>query len=141
MEEQCETKKRGETKKKTKTRFINDIIRDPAYERKPDKFIVEKQSIVLVRALIMGRYGMLQCANNFANNYSGKMCRECGVTDDEQHRINDCLKWEGINLRSSVNKVTYDDLYSLDIDKIMKIVEVIMSMWDLANGKNQMREL
>ena len=140
LEEQCEIKKRGETKQKTKTKFINNIIKDPAYERKPDKFIVEHQSIVHARALIMGRYGMLQCANNFANSYGGKMCRECKVTDDEQHRINDCLTWEGINLRGTLRRIAYDDIYSVDTDIVMGVVEVIMSMWDLANGKNQMRE-
>ena len=141
LEEHCEVKKRGETKQKTKTRFINNIIKDPSYERKPDKFILEHQSIVHARALIMGRYGMLQCGNNFANNYGGKICRDCSVTDDEQHRINNCLKWEGINLRGTIHRVAYDDIYSEDNDKVMKVVEVILSMWDLANGKNQMREL
>ena len=45
-----------------------------------------RQSILHTRALIMGRYGMLRCANNFSNGCGTKKCRECDVIDDEKNQ-------------------------------------------------------
>ena len=83
---------------------------------------------------------MLQCAKNFSNGYGSRICSECKVTDDESHRINDCVKWRAINLYESDKRIEYSDIYSNDNEKCHGVVSVIMSMWDLESGKNEMRQ-
>ena len=87
----------------------------------------------------MGRFGMLQCAANFEKSYGGKTCRECKILDDEAHRINDCKLWEGCNLYRSDEKLNFDLIYSEKPKESLKVVERILLMWDLGNGKNTMR--
>ena len=87
----------------------------------------------------MGRYGMLQCAANFEKSYGGKNCRECSVIDDENHRINECKVWEHINLYNVNEKLDFDLIYSENTVHCIKIVERILIMWDLGNGRNTMR--
>ena len=82
---------------------------------------------------------MLQCANNFSTKFGSKQCKQCNVIDDETHRMNDCPKWECINLLNSQDKVEFTDIYSDNYEMCHKVVKQIVSMWDLANGKNEMR--
>ena len=96
-------------------------------------------SIISTRALIMGRYGMLKCANNFSYGHGTKLCDKCKVIDDEDHRINDCIKWERTNLVNSTERVSFCDIYLDDYERCLKVVQTIISMWDLENGKNEMR--
>ena len=67
---------------------------------------------LIARAYIMGRYGMLQCASNFSMGYGGKMCGQCNMIDDEDHRINFCKIWRDTNLADCTEKVNFRDLYS-----------------------------
>ena len=137
--EECETKSRGETKRKTKTRFVIDKLDVPDYSRKPDNFLSQNHCIVHTRAVVMGRYGMLRCANNFSHGHGTKMCDLCGVEDDEDHRINTCPKWEKINFVNSACKVSFGDIYLDDYERCLVVVEAILRMWDLDSGKNEMR--
>ena len=88
----------------------------------------------------MGRYGMLQCAANFSCGYKGKNCHECGVIDDENHRVNYCKRWSDRNLSGSDEKLDFVLIYSENHQESMKIIELILSLWDLGNGRNVMRE-
>ena len=89
----------------------------------------------------MGRYGMLQCAANFEKSYGGKDCKECGVLDNESHRINDCKVWEAINLYNEGEKLDYDLIHSRSREHCLKVVKQILILWDLGNGRNTMRIL
>ena len=140
LKEECETKRRGETKTKTKTKFVDETLQGQNHQRVIDPFLNQYQSIIHARSLIMGRYGMLQCAQNFSNGYGSKLCSKCKVVDDESHRINWCDRWRSINLCDSETKLNYSDIFSDDIKKCMKVVETIISIWDLENGKNEMRQ-
>ena len=94
---------------------------------------------LVARAYIMARYGMLQCAANFSCGYGTKTCRECDTIDDENHRINHCKLWYKNNLSLSVEKIDFTDVYSEDRNKSLKVIERVLMMWDLGNGKNAMR--
>ena len=87
----------------------------------------------------MGRFGMLQCAANFSNGYGGKTCKSCGVTDDENHRINDCIEWQGINLYDNDEKIDFTLIHSENQSESIIVVEKILSMWDLGNNRNCMK--
>ena len=53
---------------------------------------MKRLKCIEARALIMGRYGMLDCKANFSMGYGGKMCNECDVEDNENHRLNRMLE-------------------------------------------------
>ena len=88
----------------------------------------------------MGRYGMLKCASNFSNGHGTKICEACNTIDDEDHRINHCTKWRNTNLYTSTEEIDYGDIYSEDTDKCFTILEIILSLWEMENGKNEMRQ-
>ena len=140
LKEECQSKNRGETKQKTKTASLEKVLSHEMYERAPHPFIFRNQTMIFTRALIMGRYGMLQCANNFSNKYGSKECKQCSQIDDETHRINHCPKWSRINQSESDDEVVFNNIYSDDYEKCLEVVKRIVSMWDLANGRNEMRE-
>ena len=139
LKEECETKSRGETKQKTKTKFVMNKVNDCDFERKPDNFIIKNHSITHTRALIMGRYGMLKWANNFSHGHGTRNCDVCNVVDDESHRMNECIKWGGINLADKTEKISFNDIYLDDYHRCLAVVVLILSIWDLENGKNEMR--
>ena len=140
LKEECETKNRNETKTKTKVGRLRELLNSPDYDRTPDRFIVQNQLMIYTRALIMGRFGMLQCAKNYATQHGTKECKECGVTDDENHRINFCMKYRSVNLYDKTEKIEFNDIYyDDDDDKVMNVVRTILSVWDLAHGKNEVR--
>ena len=140
IRDECGAKIRGEMKEKTKTRKIESIISDPNYKRKPDEFLMKHQNIAYARAYIMGRFGMLDCASNFAKKYGGKDCRRCGVKDDENHRINECTAYQLINRRNCDTKVDFLDICCNSDEKVLNVVKCILAMWDLERCKNQIRE-
>ena len=139
LRDECEARNRGETKQKTKTRCIETVINDENYKRGPDDFLKQHHSLILAKAYIMGKYGMLECANNYANKYGGKLCRECDAIDDESHRINHCRKYENVNKSTDLEKINFDEIHCRDTEKVFNVVDVILSMWDLERGKNETR--
>ena len=44
------------------------------------------------KAVLMMRFGMLECGSNFKGSL-GEKCSDCQVTDDVNHRIYFCKKW------------------------------------------------
>ena len=138
IREDCLTKTRGEEKIKTKTKTIIPQLDASEFQRKPEYFMDENNKLI-ARAYIMGRYGMLQCASNFSMGYGGKICSQCDMIDDENHRINFCKVWKGTNLADCNDKVAFEDLYSGDILVSMPIAKKIIDLWDLGNGRNCMR--
>ena len=63
LREECESTSRGETREKTKTKYVLKSLDSSTYQRKPDSFITRYQFILYTRTLVMGRYGMLKCAS------------------------------------------------------------------------------
>ena len=109
IRDESEVRSRGEIRYKTKTKCVEMIINDENYKQKPDDFLRKHTSMIHAKAYMMGKYGMLDCANNFANMYGGKQCRRCGVTDDESHRINQCEKYGNINRRACAEKLNFEN--------------------------------
>ena len=136
--EECYNRSRTENKAKTKTKNLIPLLEDENYCRNPQPFM-NRNNKLIARAYLMGRYGMLQCAANFSMGYGGKNCRQCGVIDDEQHRINNCEVWKDVNLFTSNEKINFKLLYSEDEQESLPIVEKILEMWDLGNNKNCMK--
>ena len=64
----------------------------------------------------------------------------CGVLDDENHRINNCIKYEETNLYKQGEKIDFSQIYSNNLENVIKVVEVILKLWDLGYGKNMMQQ-
>ena len=64
----------------------------------------------------------------------------CGKIDNEQHRINSCKKWELINFRNKAERIEFSDIFTGD-DRCHRVIEVILMMWDLEHGRNEMQKL
>jgi hypothetical protein len=111
------------------------ILDNASYIRGPVGFM-GKLDALITRGVIMSRYGMLECAANYEMKYGTKECRDCGIIDDESHRINYCKKEEATGLCRSDVKVDFEMVYSDDMKECIVIVERILLMWDLSNDKN-----
>ena len=88
----------------------------------------------------MSMFGMLDCAKNFKLGSGGELCSVCDVTDDENHRINFCSRFKHMNLYNSSIKFDFRSIFSMNPDTIDRAVNVVHSLWDLKNGKNEMRK-
>ena len=87
----------------------------------------------------MARYGMLKCANNFHHGFGTLLCDTCNVCDNENHRIDTCIKWRETNFYDNDQKVDFNNVFSNDNEKCLQIVRIIFSMWGLENGRNEMQ--
>ena len=124
----------GAKGEKSKTKgLLNELMREE-YKRTAYKSVFKKNRLK-ARVQIMSMFGMLECSKNYKNGYGGNICRECEMLDDENHRINDCSKFKEFNL--SV-KYKFDSIFSNDEDVVSRTVEVVMLIWNLENGKNEM---
>ena len=84
-------------------------------------------------------FGMLECAKNYKGGYKDELCSVCQTIDDESHRINSCTKFSNINLCNSLVKFDFCSIYSQNQDVVDRAIEVVDTLWDLRNGKNEMR--
>ena len=76
------------------------------------------------KAIIMGVSGMLDCANNYQFEYKSKTCNMCKEIDD---------------LFESEHKFDFSNIYSEEKEEVDKVEFVIHHLWDISNGKNQMK--
>ena len=95
--------------------------------------------VIVTRALIMGRFGMLQCKANFSYGSKNKNCDTCKVLEDKNHRINECILYKDINLYNSDTKINFESIHSKTMSTSMSVIEIILKMWDLGNERNMMR--
>ena len=70
---------------------------------------------------------------------SNEKCITCNVVDDENHRINDCVRFKDTNLYYSGHRYDFASIYSLEEDVINRTIEVVEHLWDLEHGKNEMK--
>ena len=128
----------GKDNEKTKTRYVMKRLKSAKFERGPLNSVLNRTKSK-ARMLIMSLFGMLKCAKNFKYGLGGAECRDCGEIDDESHHINDCSRIKEINLYSSPVKFDFDSIFSADNESISRTLEVVDHLWNLDNGRNEMR--
>ena len=138
LQEECRKRGGSGSELKTKTKSIVEELEKSGYKRKTLE-IMHHGSITASRAIIMGRYGMLQCKANFSLGKRDKNCGSCGTLDDEDHRINHCILYRNVNLFDSIDKLDFNIIYSDKIDDSLRAVDNILKVWDLGNGRNVTR--
>ena len=140
LSEMCKIKKDGVDTIKRKTSYILDKLKEKR-GRNSMRNRMGEMPRMKVRALVMGQSQMLQCANNYKAAYLDNQCIECKVVDDEQHRISECKLWKEINLFGNEERINFSDIYNEETESLMRIVDVILKIWNLKNGKNEMSSL
>ena len=130
--EECHKMADGRKIRKTKTAHIVDSLSADTYTRMP---IPELQHLTKqeTKTVIIARYKMLDCGVNFKNSKS-VICPTCKKTDDEDHRLNYCRRYRETNYCDYEEKVTFDDVYSTDINVLKKIIEKIEKVWNTRNA-------
>ena len=88
----------------------------------------------------MARSGMLECAKNYKNKYKSTICKECMMEDNEEHRINNCIRYRNTNNYDKYDeKFDYKLVYSVQPEELKIAARAILNVWDLTNGRNAMR--
>ena len=123
---------------KTKTKELIQKIQSESYIRTPRSEILNKSRYV-AKVQIMAMFHMLKCAANFKSSFTGVDCNTCHVPDNESHRINDCLLFKENNLYTSSLKIDFTFIYSNDEEAVGRVLESVCTLWDLENGKNEMK--
>ena len=125
-------------REKTKTKELIEKIEPDSYKRTPRMDILNKPRY-LSKVQIISMFHMLKCAANFKNSFNNANCDRCQAPDDENHRINNCVKFENINLYKSPLKIDFNYIYSDNEKAVERVLEAVCFLWDLRNGKNEMK--
>ena len=126
----------GEKRRKTKTAHIVDYIEKPNYQRKPlpEIMLCTKQE---TKSILISRFAMLDCGKNFKGSY-GELCRECQTVDNENHRLNHCIKFRDINHYDSITNIDFELIFSNDVGVLRGILPEILKTWNLHNANGTM---
>ena len=133
----CHSKDRNGVRQKTKTKSIIPLLESPGYKRAPLKAF-SYGSVLITRSVIMAKYGMLLCRANYSAGTGEKNCDICGSLDDETHRINYCITYRNVNLYDRSEKLDFEKIHSNNMDDIIKVIDVVLKIWDLGTEKNCM---
>ena len=134
--EECHKVTNGTKTRKTKTKHIVDEIQKEEYKRQPANILthLNKQQ---TKTLIIARFHMLECGNNFKGSLSEK-CPVCNVLDNENHRLNHCKRYRQMNNFDSDEKILFEDIYSPDVSIVKRIIETIEKIWNTKNAHGTM---
>ena len=92
----------------------------------------------VAKTLILARFGMLECGRNFKGSMR-ETCNECNAVDDEDHRLNYCSKFRGVNNFDSPHKVVFKNVFSNDPSIFQKILKTIDQVWNTQTSHGTMR--
>ena len=135
---ECHKKENDAIIRKTKTAHIVDKIKGTTYVREPipELLLCNKHE---TKTLIIARFGMLECGKNFKGTMN-EICNVCKVTDNENHRLNDCPSHKKVNLFNTENRVDFSDVFSADVNVLRPIIKEIEKVWNVRNAHGSMNK-
>ena len=80
---------------------------------------------------------MLDCGQNLRGT-KPEICNQCNVIDDENHRLNHCIKFRDINLCDSKTKEDFHKIFSDDIETLREIIPNIQKVWNTKTAHGSM---
>ena len=137
--EECHKIENGVEKRKTKTAHIIDLIKDPEYRRTRANELNECNKSE-TKTILIARFGMLECGKNFKGSQN-IICNGCRVIDDEDHRLNTCLKYRDINFLSCDTKIDFQLIFSNDVEVVKKTASEISRVWNTRNANGSMNDV
>ena len=100
----CTEKVNNIEKKKPKTTHIYNYLNDPAYKGEPMAEVIASNKL-WTKTILTARHGMLECGKNFKGTIP-EICQTCKKEDNENHRLNECIKWNNFNSSGGETKLT-----------------------------------
>ena len=136
--EMCYKNENGVQTPKTKTAHLIEKLNKNDYKRQPEREIM-KMTKLEAKTVITARYGMLECGKNQKGTLSLK-CITCDIIDDENHRLNDCPKWQHKNIQSSDKheQIDFNKIFSNDISILREIIPFIQNLWNVKSAHGTM---
>lgn len=132
----CHKTVNGEEIIKTKTAFVVKKVKETNYQRTPAAELT-KCNKKETKAIMIARFGMLECGKNFQGTRDLN-CSQCNTVDDEAHRLNYCLKYDNMNFRNCDTKVDFASFYSDDVNILKDLVRKISRVWNVKNANGTM---
>ena len=123
---------------KTKTETIVKKLESDHYKRGPESEFL-KMTKNETKTVMIARYGMLACGKNFKGSES-ELCPTCNKKDDENHRLNNCIRWRTTNLYDADMSIDFNNIYSKDISVLKVIIPYIQKVWNVKNGNGNMQD-
>ena len=80
---------------------------------------------------------MLECGNNFKGTMK-VTCDTCGCVDDDEHWLNQCLRFLHTNYHNDVDKIQFDTIFSNNPDMLRLIIDCINKVWNVRTGNGLM---
>ena len=136
LKEDCHKKEGGVTIPKTKTVTILSEIDMPNYERKPktELLLCTKNEC---KTIIIARYGMLECGTNYKGTLNSQ-CTTCNTIDNEEHRLNECIRFKEKNFHGTNDKIPFSTIYSDNIEELRALMSRISQVWNVRTGHGTM---
>ena len=121
---------------KTKTAHIIDKINNPAYTRQTLNELLGCTKHE-TKTIITARFGMLQCGNNFKGSMNS-LCRTCNVTDNENHKLNECVTYRTNNTFLPPH-VNFNNIYSCDKNILTQTLKFIETIWNTKTAHGSLK--
>ena len=136
LHQDCHKQVNGTETEKTKTKSLISKLTNPDYKREAQKEIINstKQQ---TKTLMIARFGMLECGKNFRGTID-QHCKKCNCLDDEDHRLNHCIRWRSINLYDCNEKVDLNAIHSNNLHDLQPIISKIETLWNTKNAYGTM---
>ena len=134
--EDCHKNENGIQVLKTKTAHIVPSLSCDTYERKLRDDIIQCTKYE-TKAIIIARFGMLECGRNYKGSIP-ETCAQCNQIDDENHRLNYCIRFRETNLYDTDEKVDFSEIFSTDINTVRNILPKIEGVWNIKNAHGTM---
>ena len=134
--EDCHKTEDGDKVPKTKTAHIIPLINSDTFIREPQKDIIQCNKYDS-KTIMIARFRMLDCGRNFKGT-KPEICNTCNCVDDENHRLNHCVKFRETNLYDSTEKVDFQNVYSNDIAVLQDIIPIIQKVWNTKTAHGTM---
>ena len=124
----------------TKTKHIHQQLTTTTtkQERRPSTGVTNGSKL-RAKSIILSRYGMLECGNNFKGTMP-QTCQTCKTVDNEYHRLNECSIYEHLNYANSLTKCNFNDVYTDDTKILYPTISHIENVWEFRYANGRMRK-
>ena len=134
---ECYKTENGMTIPKTKTSAIVKQIEKSDYKRSTCP-LISKLTKNESKLLLIAKFGMLECGKNYKGTIK-ENCTTCNVYDDEEHRLNHCIKYRELNYHDADEKTPFKTIFSNDISEVKNIFPMIEQVWNVKLGHGSMK--
>ena len=137
IHQECHKNENGIITPKTKTKSIPQQLNKHDYQRTTQKEILNMTKHE-TKTLLIARYGMLECGKNFKGTLKER-CDQCDAIDNENHRLNFCVKLRALNFYDADYRVEFNDIFSNDVEVLRNLILAIGKVWNTKNAHGTMR--